>query len=132
MIGIDTNILMRCLINDDSRQNEVARAFLSSRSAEDPAFVSAIALAETIWVLRQQLKFPNGRLISVLEEMLATEELVMEFSEEIESFLSSERRDAVMIADHLIHWSGVRAGSSKTVTFDKRAAARISGMELLA
>lgn len=132
MIGIDTNVLMRCLVNDDSRQNEIARGFLAKRSADDPAFVSAVTLAETFWVLHRQLKFSSDRLISVLREMLATDGLVLEFSGELDLFLSRKGADAIMIADNLVHWSGIRAGTTRTVTFDKRAAMHIPGMELLA
>lgn len=132
MIGIDTNVLLRCLVNDNSEQNEIARRFLSKRNDDDPAFVSAITLAETFWVLNRQLKLSSDRLISVLRSMLATDGLIFEFAGELELFIDSEGVDVDMVADNLVHWSAKRAGCSMTVTFDKKAATRISGMELLA
>jgi predicted nucleic-acid-binding protein len=131
MIGIDTNVLLRCLINDNSQQNEVARRFLATCNDDDPAFVSAITLAETFWVLHRQLKYSNDKLISVLGIMLATDGLVFEFAGELELLLNDKDIDAAMVADYLVHWSARRAGCVKSVTFDKRAAAKIVGMELL-
>ena len=132
MIGIDTNVLLRCLVNDNSEQNEIARRFLAKRNDDDPAFVSAITLAETFWVLSRQMKLSSDRLISVLRSMLATDGLVFEFAGELELFIDSESVDLNMVADNLVHWSARRAGCDTSVTFDKKAATRISGMELLA
>ena len=132
MIGIDTNVLLRCLVNDNSEQNEIARRFLAKRNDDDPAFVSAITLAETFWVLSRQMKFASDRRISVLRTMLATDGLMFEFAGELELFIDSESVDVNMVADNLVHWSAKRAGCDKSVTFDKKAAMRISGMELLA
>lgn len=131
MIGIDTNVLLRCLVNDNSEQNEIARRFLAKRNDDDPAFVSAITLAETFWVLNRQMKLSSDRLISVLRSMLATDGLVFEFAGELELFIDSESVDVDMVADNLVHWSAKRAGCDRSVTFDKKAATRITGMELL-
>jgi predicted nucleic-acid-binding protein len=132
MIGIDTNVLLRCLVNDNSEQNEIARRFLAKRNDDDPAFVSAITLAETFWVLNRQMKLSSDRLISVLRSMLATDGLVFEFAGELELFIDGEGVDVDMVADNLVHWSAKRAGCDRSVTFDKKAATRITGMELLA
>ena len=45
MIGIDTNILVRLLTQDDPTRMHAARAFFAERNARDPAYVSAIVLA---------------------------------------------------------------------------------------
>ena len=57
MIGIDTNVLLRFLVHDDPKQGEKARQFMTERTAEDPAYVSAVVLAEVIWFLRQRLNY---------------------------------------------------------------------------
>ena len=78
------------------------------------------------------MKLSSDRLISVLRSMLATDGLVFEFAGELELFIDSESVDVNMVADNLVHWSARRAGCDTSVTFDKKAATRISGMELLA
>lgn len=131
MIGVDTNVLVRFLVDDDPKQNAVARDFFSKRSAEDPAFVSATVIAETVWVLRRNLKLPLAAVSDLLQNLLAADRLVVEFTEELDALLSQDtpRTD---IADYLIAWSAKRAGCQTTVTFDRTSAEAIPGMELLA
>ncbi len=131
MIGVDTNVLVRFLVEDDPLQHGLARNFFSKRSAEDPAFVSAIVIAETVWVLRRNLKLSASTVSNLIQNLLAADRLVVEFTEELDALLSGDLPETD-IADYLIAWSATRGGCQKTVTFDKTAAAAIPGMELLA
>lgn len=132
MIGVDTNVLVRFLVDDDPVQNASARAFLSVRDAADPAFVSAVALAETVWVLNQRLRFPMARVVVVLRELLASEGLVVEYAEELGGILDGSTVPQADIADFLIAWAGRAAGCRHTLTFDRSAAGAVTSMELLA
>jgi predicted nucleic-acid-binding protein len=131
VIGVDTNVLVRFLVEDDPKQSALARDFFSRRSTEDPAFVSATVIAETVWVLRRRLKLPLATVSDLVQNLLAADRLVVEFTEELDALLSQEtpRTD---IADYLIAWSARRAGCQSIVTFDKTSAGAIPGMELLA
>ncbi len=131
MIGVDTNVLVRFLVEDDPKQNALARDFFSKRSSEDPAFVSAIVLAETVWVLRRNLKLPLATVSDLIQNLLAADRLVVEFTEELDALLSQDTPQSD-IADYLIAWSARRAGCKATVTFDRTSAEAIPGMELLA
>lgn len=131
MIGIDTNVLVRFLVDDQPVQNRAARQFLSERTADSPAYVSAVVLAETVWVLNTRLKYPMPVIIEVLQNLLAAESLIIEYSEELDA-LFSQAATCGDLPDYLIAWSAQRAGCMHTVTFDKAAARRIPGMELLA
>ncbi|MGQ2967748.1 MAG: PIN domain-containing protein [Allorhizobium sp.] len=131
MIGVDTNVLVRFLVEDDPKQNALARDFFSKRSAEDPAFVSAIVLAETVWVLRRNLKLPLATVCDLIQNLLAADRLVVEFTEELDALLSQNTPQSD-IADYLIAWSAKRAGCKAAVTFDRTSAEAIPGMELLA
>ncbi|UVC07640.1 type II toxin-antitoxin system VapC family toxin [Rhizobium sp. TH2] len=131
MIGIDTNVLVRFLVDDDKRQNEKARAFLSARTIENPAFLSAVALAETVWVLHRRLEYPMSDIVAMLRALLAADSLFVEHTEELDALINGDDEPAGDLADHLIAWSGAKAGCSMTVTFDRGAAKTVSGMELL-
>ena len=132
MIGLDTNILLRFLVDDDPLQNEEARAFLSTRDFENPVFVSAVTLAETVWVLNRRLKFPIASVVAMLRDLLASEGLVVEHAEELGQLIGNDDLPQTDIADYLIAWAGRSAGCSRTVTFDQKAAKSVPGMELLA
>lgn len=131
MIGVDTNVLVRFLVEDDPQQNAIAHNFFSKRSAEDPAYVSATVIAETVWVLRRRLKLPLATVSDLIQNLLAADRLVVEFTEELDALLSQETPQTD-IADYLIAWSAKRAGCLATVTFDRTSAEAIPGMELLA
>lgn len=130
MIGIDTNVLVRFLVDDDPVQNVRARDFLSARSAEEPAFVSAVVLAETVWILHQRLKYPMTMITDLLQGLLAADGLVIEYTEELDALVSGGQPQADL-ADYLIAWAATRAGCGRTLTFDRKAASRVPGMELL-
>ncbi len=131
MIGIDTNVLVRFLVDDEPEQNRAARRFFSERTAEDPAYVSAIVIAETMWVLNKRLKYPMPVIMDVLHNLLAADGVVIEYADQL-SVLFSQADPVGDLPDYLISWSARAAGCGRTVTFDKTAARKIPGMELLA
>ncbi|AYD02075.1 type II toxin-antitoxin system VapC family toxin [Neorhizobium sp. NCHU2750] len=131
MIGIDTNVLVRFLVDEQSEQSEAARRFLSERSADSPAYISAVVLAETVWVLNRRMRYPMATIVQVLQDLLAADCLLVEHTEELDA-LFSQGDVAGDLPDYLIAWAARRAGCGHTVTFDKAAARRIPGMELLA
>ena len=131
MIGVDTNVLLRLLIDDNPPQCEKARAFFAARSADDPAFVSATVLAELIWLLRRRFRYTGQAILDALRSMTSTEEILFEHNERLRTFLESEGHTVSDIAEALIGWSCARAKCSKVATFDKRSAKLIPSMELL-
>jgi len=131
LIGVDTNVLLRFLVDDDPEQNRVARALLSARDADDPVFISAVTLAETTWVLTRTLGYPVGDVCAMLRELLASDGVVMEHGDELGLLLGRDNVPAVELADYLIAWSGHAGGCTRTMTFDRRSARAIPSMELL-
>ena len=131
MIGIDTNVLVRFLVDDDEHQNTVAHSFMSERTVESPAFLSAIALAETVWVLHRQMEYPMSNIITMLQALLSADNLIIEHTEELDMLINGDGEPKGDLADHLIAWFGAKAGCTKSVTFDRKAARSVPGMELL-
>ncbi len=132
MIGLDTNVVVRMMTGDDPEQISKVRAFLDARSAEDPAYISALVLAETIWVLESRLRYPRAAVLAAIERLLDSSDIRIEFGERIGALLQDRRSSKVDLADHLVAWSAEAAGCSHTVTFDRRAERAIPSMELLA
>jgi len=131
MIGIDTNVLIRFLVDDDLRQNSVARAFMAERTVEDPAFVSAVALAEAVWVLHRRLSYPMPVIFDMLRAMLSADAIIIENMEELDALINGDNEPSGDLADHLIAWSCAGAGCDRMLTFDRKAAKSMPGMELL-
>jgi predicted nucleic-acid-binding protein len=132
MNAVDTSVLVRYLVRDDLEQHAKAADFLKSRTADDPAYVSLIVVVELIWVLRRLYRYSREQIHFVLARLLETAELVFEEEQYISTLVNKETDAAGNLADHLIAFSALRAGCSRIVTFDKRAAKSVAGMELLA
>jgi len=131
MIGVDTNVLLRLLIVDDPRQNELASTFFAERSPADPAHVSLVATTELIWVLSQKYKFGHEKIAAAVQAMLDSDDFVIEGRDLVEAAIEQFTQSRVDFSDLLIALVNERSGCSATMTFDQNAAKRIPGMELL-
>ena len=53
MIGLDTNVIVRHLADDDPIQSPIAHTCFENLSPDDPGFISIVTMVEVHWVLRQ-------------------------------------------------------------------------------
>jgi len=130
MIGLDTNVLVRYLTKDDAVQAHAAVRAIRSLSASSPGFLSLVAIAELVWVLRIGYRYKKTEIIGVLETLLQSQELVIEQAELMEDALRRFALGDADFADFLIERSGDAAGCTHTVTFDQ-SASNSAGMRLL-
>lgn len=124
MIAVDTNVLVRYLVEDDPAQAEAARTLLCSLTSEVPGFVCREAIVELVWVLERAYRFSRGQIASVLEELVSTEGLVVEASDDVARACLSYRNGGVGFSDLMILAAAQRTGARPLYTFD-RALARL-------
>lgn len=130
MIGLDANILVRYLTQDDPVQAAQATALIEHRLNEDePGFISVVALAETVWVLARFYRFRDAQIVGALERMLAAATLVVENEREVFTAMIALREGLSSFADALIGALCAKAGCSHVVTFDRKALG-LPGFEL--
>lgn len=132
MIGVDTNVLVRLLVRDNAAQLDAAVRFLAKRSPDDPAFVSSVVVAEFAWVLDKSYGYSSEAIHNAMDWLFDSENIVVERSDLIEDAVLGAREAKADISDAVIAALAEDAGASKTVTFDRPAAKRIPGMDLLA
>jgi predicted nucleic-acid-binding protein len=131
MIGLDTNVLVRYLAQDDPIQSAAATELFERRlSEQEPGFVSIVAVTETAWVLERAYGLSNRDIAMAIEGVLQTAMLVVESEQEVFGAMIALKEGRGSFADALIAALGEKAGCSHTVTFDRRAR-RIPGFELL-
>jgi predicted nucleic-acid-binding protein len=131
MIGLDTNIIVRYLAQDDPIQSRKATEIIERRLAEEnPGFISIVAMVETVWVLDRAYRLTNAEIAAAVERMLQTDVLVVEHEQEVFTAMIAFRRGQGSFADAVIAALGARAGCSCTLTFDQKAL-RLSGFEPL-
>lgn len=129
MIGLDTNVLVRYAAQDDQQQSALADALIDSLTPESPGFVSSVALAESIWVLRKVFRVDSEAISRFVSHLLAAREIAVEHPEAIRNALEATEGSA-QFTDALLAQIGSGAGCDYTVTFDQRAA-ELPGMRLL-
>lgn len=127
MIGLDTNLLVRLVVQDDKAQSARVRALLAAHGHERGRFyVNQIVLAESVWVLRSVYRFRKPELLRYLNDILGNAGLVIEADAEVESALFLYQHGGADFADCLIAAKNLAAGCEATITFDETAV-RIPG-----
>lgn len=131
MIGLDTNVVVRYIMQDDVKQAQKATHLIESLSAEAPGFLSLVVIVELGWVLSSAYGLDRDQLFEAFEGLLRTKELIIERAEIVWKALRAYQTANVDFADALLACSAAAAGCARTMTFD-RGAAKGGGMSLLA
>ncbi|MFY9780573.1 MAG: type II toxin-antitoxin system VapC family toxin [Candidatus Baltobacteraceae bacterium] len=131
MIGLDTNILVRYLAQDDPEQSAKANRIVEHDLTEaNPGFVSVVAMTETVWVLERAYGVSDLQIAAAVEEMLQADFLSVECEQEVFTAAAVLKEGRGSFADALIAALGEKAGCSWTLTFDRKAS-RLAGFRLL-
>lgn len=130
MIGLDTNVLVRYIMQDDPRQSPQASRLVESLSAEVPGFVTLVSIVELVWVLGSCYELQRAQIGDMIEGLLRTQEIVLERAETIWKAARLYRGSSADFTDCLIERSAAAAGCTRTMTFD-RLAAKNCGMALI-
>ena len=122
MVGIDTNVLVRYLTQDDPVQSVQATEFIENRlTAQNPGFISVVAMAKIAWVLERAYGLTAVEIAAAIERVLQADVLVVESEQEVFTSMIVPKEGWGTFADALIGELGVAAGCSHTVTFDRKA-----------
>ena len=120
MIGIDTNILIRYLAQDDLQQARKADALMAEAMDEgDRIHINDIVLCETVWVLRAAYRMSKATIVATLDKIMSTALFSFDDRELLRSALVEYRDGPGDFSDYLIGHRNIRAGSQHTVTFDR-------------
>jgi predicted nucleic-acid-binding protein len=130
MIGLDANVLVRYIMQDDPTQAPLATALLESLTIEAPGFVALVSIVEIAWVLSSAYRLSRVQVFQALEALLRTKEIVVEQAETVWKALRLFQAGATDFADCLIERSATAAGCERIVTFD-RGAVKGCGMVLI-
>lgn len=123
MIGLDTNVLVRYVVQDDAEQAEAATRLIEDRcTPEQPAYIGAVVLAELAWVLRGPYGYQRSQVATVLRQILRTVEFVVEQPAVAWAALAEFESGAADFADCWIGHCNRAHGCQCTYTFDIKAA----------
>jgi predicted nucleic-acid-binding protein len=120
MIGIDTNILLRLLLDDDKAQGtRIDALFAAHVQSPGSALIADVVLAETVWTLSAVYKQPKAALMTALRALLAEPAYAFESRAAVESAVHLYATGRAGFADCLIVAKNSLAGCEFTASFDR-------------
>lgn len=131
MAALDTNVLVRLLVEDDAAQFAYAKALVSrTQQRNETLFVPVTVMLELEWVLRARYGFAKSAILKTLNALLETRELEFQFEAALEWALYAYRNNTADFADCL--HAGLCGAHERApmLTFDAKAA-HLDGVQLL-
>ncbi|MDI9235198.1 PIN domain-containing protein [Limnohabitans lacus] len=130
MIGLDTNVLVRYIMQDDAKQSAKAAALIESLDADHQGFVTLVSVIELYWVLTSCYDLTGSQVKEAFEGLLRAKQIVVERAEQVLRALRVFDAGKADFADCLIERTASNAGCTETMTFDA-GAAKHAGMTLI-
>jgi len=130
MIGLDTSVLVRYIMQDDAKQSPKASRLIDALTVDEPGFVSIVSVVELVWVLSSAYGLVRDQIGQALEALLRTKELSIDRADQVLKALRIFRTTSADFADCLIERSANSAGCGRIMTFDV-GAAKVAGMTLI-
>lgn len=121
MIALDTNVVVRFLVQDDESQARASRVLMAGLTNGWPGFLSHVVLAETYWVLTRAYGVDRAAAVGHLQALVSAPEIAVESSRAVQTACEAARGGADF-PDALIDAGAHQHGCTEVATFDKRAA----------
>jgi predicted nucleic-acid-binding protein len=131
MIGLDTNVLIRYIMQDDPKQSPKANKIIDALSSDEPGFITVVSVLEIYWVLTTAYALTEEQFLQAMEGILRTKQFVVESADQVLRALRVFEKGRSDFADCLIERTAASAGCAQTMTFDVKAS-KHAGMSLIA
>lgn len=131
MIGLDTNVLVRYIMQDDSKQSPKAVELIESLDSDSPGYITIVSVIELYWVLTSCYALTSVQFQQALGLLLRTKQIQVERTDQVLRAMRKFADGKADFADCLIERTAAGAGCAKTMTFDA-GAAKHAGMTLIA
>jgi predicted nucleic-acid-binding protein len=121
MIALDTNVLVRFLVEDDKTQsNQAKRLIQKNIEQKNDIFISDLVLVETVWVLKRAYKLKKAEIVSTLRLLLAAKSLHYESNDRLHRASSDYEKGRGDFADYLIRQKAFEKKCEYIATFDRQ------------
>jgi predicted nucleic-acid-binding protein len=130
MIGLDTNVLVRYITQDDNKQAALVNSLIESLDDASPGFVTLVTVVELSWVLESAYNFTRQQFAEVMQTLMTVDTIKLDRAAVVASAVRVYAGSKADFSDCLIERLSASAGCEQTMTFDK-AAAKMTGMVLI-
>jgi predicted nucleic-acid-binding protein len=132
MIGIDTNVLVRYIVQDHPAQASAATRFIEKRcTAAEPGWIADLVLCELVWVLERGYGYKRHEIAEVLKKVLASIELRVQSSDMVWRAVRRYEEGGAGFADCFLGLANREHKACPTHTFDRKAAAHADLFQLI-
>ena len=121
MIGLDTNVLVRYIMQDDAKQSPKATRIVESLGGVGSGYVTIVAIVELVWVLSASFELTRSQIAQALDGIIRTKQFKIENADQVMRALRVFKLGKSDFSDCLIERSAESAGCEKTITFDVNA-----------
>lgn len=123
MIALDTNVVLRLIVEDDPDQLATARRLLATAEADgEPCFLADVVLCEIEWVLLSAYDASRADVLAALQSLQGEELFVFEDGGRLQRVLDAYQDSRGDLADYLIGHAAAGLGARTTFTFDRALA----------
>ena len=122
MIGLDTNVFVRYLTQDDPDQAALATRIVEKELTEDaPGFIGLVVLVQTVWVLQRLYRASAEEIRETVIDLLGSRAIVVENRDVVTRAIALSKQKSCGFADAIIAASAFDAGCEKVISFDRGA-----------
>lgn len=122
MIGLDTNVLIRYIVQDDEQQAQLATDLIENQcTVENPAFINEITLCEVVWVLKRAYRYDKIIILTILKQLLNINDVYISLHPEAWAAYYDYEKGNADFSDYFIAQINKKFGCLFTYSFDKKA-----------
>lgn len=122
MIALDTNVVVRFLVQDDKKQGKAATRFFNDLTEREPGYICREVIVEVVWVLERAYWLSRIQIAPAIEGLISSKELIVEDAERVGTALSRYQDGGAGFSDRMILLASQDAKCSNLATFDKALA----------
>lgn len=120
MKGLDTNVVVRYLTQDDRVQSRKANAIVDTALAGgDRIHLDTVVLCELAWVLRSAYRYDRKTVADVLGKLVEAAQISVDDRDRLLDAVGRYGRGAGDFADYVLALRNQAAGCETTLTFDR-------------
>ncbi len=132
MIGMDTDVIVRYIVQDDPKQAKAATKLIEQIcSPDNPGFLNHIVLCEIAWVLKRSYKQSKARICQIIEQIIRTDRIAVEDIQLVWKALEIFKETKADFSDCLLGQRNLQAGCEYTATLDDAASKTAGYVRLL-
>ena len=121
MIALDTNVLVRYIVQDDPAQAVKANRAIAKLTPDSPGFISSIVLCEFNWVLRTSFNVHRNDCVEILDRITSVPVFEIEHHDCCRKALHACKKGRADFSDYLIREIALVSGCTAVLTFDNMA-----------